>query len=431
MKTLLILKTTLSGNTFRSFSKVFLANVINRVLLFVVYFLLARKLSVEEYGLFTISVSLIATLSALSNLGFSVTITRYAVIFKQEGRLDKLKMLFSSINWNLIAIGFAVVLIGFLFGEFFSQALFKESRPELIFVSTIGVPLFLIYTSYTALFTGLEKYNIFIAHSVFPNFFLLLFICVSIYFFEASNLLMLNIGFSLAPASIILLFWFGNKYYSYFDFVYSIKSLKETFSFSKWITLQTLVLIVQGRMDTYLLAVLTEPEQVSYYDVAFKFQGLILFIVGSFNTVIQPKITSLGGILEIRKFVGKIKVLPLIGSLGVVFVILIVPYVIEFIFSSKYNMSILPLRIMLVGVGLHLWIIPYNSALYAIGKSKVFFITVLLQLVANVLASLVLIPKYGAVGASISYMLINVVALFGSLIYYHIYVKINKDSLPL
>jgi O-antigen/teichoic acid export membrane protein len=73
---------------------------------------------------------------------------------------------------------------------------------------------------------------------------------------------------------------------------------------------------------------------------------------------------------------------------------------------------------MFLGLIPYIWLIPYNSALFAIGKSSAFFYAALFTLILNASCSIILVPKFGALGSGISFCIINV---FGSVFNYYLY----------
>ncbi len=408
----------------KNFAYVFSSAVLIKLALFVCYYLMARYFTVKEYGILTVLISSITTLASLSSVGLNQSLSRFATIFKSKNEEDKLIRLFSTVFFNLLAVSLFFCGVLMLFSDQFSELFLKSTDYSfLVKITAVGIPLMLLYQMNISFFTGLQDFKKVFWLNVIP--YLVLFI-ISIFLIYGNKLSLFSsiVVFSFFPTSVIFVRFIGSSK-SYFKWIYDKVIFKETLTFGKWMSLQSIVLVIQSRLDTYLLSYYTNPEQVSYYDIAFKVQGLILFMIGSFNTVILPKMTELSDNQSIKNAVNKMSKLILLISLTFLPLIVIVPYFLPFVFGVKYASSVVPLMIMLGSLIPHVWIFPFNNALYATGVSRPFFISVSLQLIANVIVSIILLPKYGAIGAAISYAVINVIALLNSLYFYrkHMYEK--------
>jgi O-antigen/teichoic acid export membrane protein len=197
--------------------------------------------------------------------------------------------------------------------------------------------------------------------------------------------------------------------------------MKEMLGFGGWMTLWSVVAIIQSRMDVFLLASLTSTVQASFYDVAQKMSTILSMGVGAYANVINPKIATYTNKDQITQEMKKIRKVTIAMTFGLIIGAFIVPLFIVVLFGEKYTESLMPLRIMIFGLVFYLWTFPFNSVLYAIGKSQGFFFTAILQLIANTISSFIFIPLYGASGAAISFCIVNIVAMICSYAFYRYY----------
>jgi O-antigen/teichoic acid export membrane protein len=145
--------------------------------------------------------------------------------------------------------------------------------------------------------------------------------------------------------------------------------------------------------------------------------------ITAYGTVLNPKLSSILDFKQLLHEIKKAKLISFIMSLLLILGVFMGPIVIRLFFQNKYEGAIIPLKIMLVSLIPYVWCLPFNSALFAIGKSSVFFYGATLGLVINSVSSVLLIPKYGAIGSSISFSTLNLLGLIVALIFFNIYFK--------
>lgn len=404
-------------------STVFLGSTLSRLLNFISFLLIAKGLSVPDYGILSVLLSLIATLGDLVNSGLTASTMRYTAIFNEQKEKEKIGKLLSTSILNTIILTLIVVIVTIFASGFLSQLLFKADYRFLLVISAVGILTTFLYSNLNSILQGLQDFKgMFILSLVFGIERL---IPISLLFFgQQMSIPAMVFLFAFTPFTPILIgLWLiiSRHKVPVSLFKYDIGIVKEMFDFGKWMSLWSVVAIVQSRMDVYLLSILTTTTQVALYDVSGKFVSIVGMGLGAYANVINPKIASFTDKEKIKNEIRKIVKVTALLTLGLVVGFIVLPFVIQIIFGPKYDGSLLPLRIMLGGLVFYLWTFPFNSALYAIGKSNSFFFTALFQLIANTIASLVFLPSFGAVGASFSYVIVNAVALAGSYFFYRKY----------
>ncbi|MDZ7587403.1 MAG: oligosaccharide flippase family protein, partial [Patescibacteria group bacterium] len=173
------------------------------------------------------------------------------------------------------------------------------------------------------------------------------------------------------------------------------------FSFQKWLTVGFIIAAVHGRIDSVILLKFSGPEATGIYQAAFRFFMPVLQLAGALSLVFAPRFASFPDFSQKKTYLHKAAKLALgLGSLVLLFIPL-APFMVKFIFGAKYLSSILPLQILSLGFAAFVAGAPYTSHLiYAVNKTKIFFLVNLLQLAFLVSLDLILIPLSGAVGAA-------------------------------
>lgn len=160
-------------------------------------------------------------------------------------------------------------------------------------------------------------------------------------------------------------------------------------------------------LDTLMLGFQSNYTEVGFYNSAMHLVKCLLPVATSLSAVAIPRVSSyMAGsqtdrITELmNKSLGTVSLLAFPMTVGI---ILVAPTFVPLFFGVEFNGAILPLQIssfLIVAIGLNN--LNGIQILTAMGKDKQFFCSVLSGAVMNFILNLILIPRYGAVGAAIS-----------------------------
>lgn len=163
-------------------------------------------------------------------------------------------------------------------------------------------------------------------------------------------------------------------------------------------------------LDTIMLGFMTDYSQVGFYTNASSISRTLVIIVTSLSAVAIPRIASYykeGRIYEINMLLEKsfsvIAYLSIPISIGL---ICISPVLATSFFGESFSGSIVPLMIMsgiVISIG-------FNNLygiqiLVSIGLEKCLLCAVSIGAIINLIVNLLIIPRYGAIGASVSSVL--------------------------
>jgi O-antigen/teichoic acid export membrane protein len=414
------------SDIFKNTTIVFIANLISKFIGFILFASLAKYMGVENYGQLTVLLAIITTVSEMVGAGLNASLVRYSAIYSNENNHIKLNSLISTSLINIIFLGFLIIILTYLFSQDIALLLFKNiSFSTYIEISSWGIVFTFFYGIYLSLFLGLQKYKYYFSYSVFFQIVRLSLLYVLIFYNNTSIELVLYI-FILSPLFSFIFAMIIERDVKISIYSYDIEVVKETYTFGKWMFLWAVVVIIQSKLDIYLLASLSNMQNVAYFDIAQKFVLATMIVFTSYSAVLKPKMSILKTKEEITFEIRKTYKVIFAMNIFIIAMIFILPYVIRLIFSNDYDNSILPLTIMLSSLIFFVWTLPLNASFYAIGKSEVYFYTACIGLIINTIFSLILIPSYGSVGASISYFIVNISSLIIVYIFYKYYLKNMK-----
>lgn len=181
------------------------------------------------------------------------------------------------------------------------------------------------------------------------------------------------------------------------------KYLREVLNFTKWVMFGVTAIYFINWGDNLVLRAFVPMDDIGEYNLGYQvFKGLstLIFIINAyFLPFISQHITDAD---RIRNYLFNKRVK--IFILGLVFLGLIyaiVPYVFRFFYQDTYQSSAVILRVLLVGSVSILYTIFYDPILNALKKYRFSEITLVLQVLLNVLLDLILVPRMGALGAAV------------------------------
>lgn len=415
------------GSTTKNSALVLLGNIISQITGFFVIVIIGRGLSVSDYGIYSVLNNISSFVTDLADMGMNGATTRFVAEYhsKEDYDLESALILYSMRRKILnIVIVFTILVIGAR--PIAKYMLHDEIHYKWVYLVIVTCAVSLMIGAFRAILQGRQSFSRYFISMALWN------IVWWLGIFIINYLGMLDVTTSLFAGVLsgIINLLLCLRFVDYHQ-IKKTKSIpdeirKKFNEFGFWMALWALCAILQSRMDIFLLASLTTTEQVSYYDIAIKLTKPVLMVASAYSQVLNPQFASLNTQAEVSSRIKRlIKYVSLI-SLFIVACIIIVEPVVFVVFGHKYDSSIIPSRLLLFADGFFVWTIPYNSALYAMNKPFIFTIAAFAGLIVTVIGDLLLLGKYGAIGAAVTFILAQIIGLVVAIVSYNI-IK-NKDK---
>lgn len=397
--------------------QIFSANFINKIVQFMTVLFLTNIISVNEYGAFSYAQNTMSFALLLEGLGVTAGILQYSSVEKE----NKEKYKFFSFG----------IKVGFIFNIFVSIALMiyatwgpiaiQSSRQYLFIMSFIPV-LNIAYNSIQAYLRASLKNKEFSKLTVF-NTVIYFIATVSLSYINGANGLIL--GMYIAYFSTVLLgAYFIREDIKLFKFT-KMDNRSSEVSFLKY----SIITVLSNAMsqllyllDTQLIGVFTKDEAIlAAYKVATTIPFNITFIPISLMVFAYPYFAQ----NKDNKQWIKDKLSILIKGLGTVNLLIslggiILAKPIFYILFPKYMSSIGCFRILMIGYFISgTFRIPYGNILASLGDARANLINAIFSGSANIILDVILIKKYGSIGAAYATLIVFII----SSIIHHIFIK--------
>jgi O-antigen/teichoic acid export membrane protein len=422
------LKSALKGTVI-----VFIISIVGGFFGYLMRIILARSLTIVEFGLFYSVLTVFMFISYFVDAGLGQAVSRKIVELRVK---DKTKNI-NNLIWSTATIQFVTSLclsiLLLIFSNFLSKNYFHADVSKMILLLTVWLMTMPLVSLFSYTFYGFKRSDLFSVIDLLKYFFLCTLSFLGLYFglglnapvwaYVCTNILIILL--------CLLIIWRVYPKFS-FKFKFDKKMSIETFRFGSMIFVSNLAWFVITQVDTLTVTYFTNPTQVALYQVAVPLAAILLYFTNAISIVIYPiaaelkilkdNIRLLNGLELVYKYL-LIVILPL-----AVLMFSFPDVIINLLFTSKYLGAIPVMRILSVATVFFSLTIINNAVITAIGKPEKVARMMSIIAVINLILCLILVPKYGIIGASISALISFICASIISS--YQVYIR-TKFKFPL
>jgi len=168
-----------------------------------------------------------------------------------------------------------------------------------------------------------------------------------------------------------------------------------------------------SQMSGLLLPVMRSEQEMGYYSVALYVFTIVQLVPGMFSQSIFPVFSQMSSTAEKLKLVYEksFRLLTIVGVYISIQTVLMAGFVVQLVFGQGFEPAFLPLQIlgaMLALSGSY----ASGALLTAAGKQKLFVITYIVFVALQLGLGALLIPRWGAIGASMAYLVMTIAGSF-------------------
>jgi len=386
----------------------FLSNIATAFLGFVFTWFIARALSVSEFGVFSAVNNLALMIIPILDLGVSSALINFIASTK-ENEINKAK---EYIKAGLIIRFFLFIVISFvliLIASLVTKRLLASEDIALVYwtiIILVGLSLSSFFSSVLQAFKRFFSSMIVeVSYSLCRVIFIILFFLVGLTLSKSL------LAFALAGIITVIVIYFVLG----FDFLKTrpTKSIYvDLIKFSGWLGVNRILSSISSRADIQMLMVLSGATVTGYYSVASRLAFFIVVLAASFAAVLSPRLASMGNKKKEKRFILK-SLLALFGiSLGIIFWAIFAKPFILFLFDTKYLESVKVFQALALSTIPFLFTVPSVSAIiYAMKKPKIIGFFSIFQIFAILILNYILIPRFGAIGPTITFGVVNIILL--------------------
>lgn len=389
-------------NIAKNTSYLTLALILQKIISFTYFTLLARFLGPADLGKYYFAFTFTTIFGIAIDLGLGNILTRE--VAKKQSSAEKL--LGSILTLKLPLAGLTLI-------SAFLIITFTHPDPivrTLVYIAASAMVLDSFTSTFYATVRGFHNLKYESIASVIYQFIILAF---------GYSALLLGKGMFYAMGAVVLASLF-NLSYSFFILVKRIRVkvrllydkvwLKSIIIISWPFALYAILQRIYTYLDSILLAYLAGDEQVGLYQIAFKIVFALQFLPQAFTASLYPALSSnwLNNKTQLKtSFSQAVDYLNIISWPIMTFVLLFANRIV-LVFKQAYLAATLPLQIGIIAIIFIFINFPIGSLLNACDQQKRNTYNMMITTAFSVILNIILIPRYQAIGAIITVLLSNI-----------------------
>ncbi len=401
----------IQSRAFKNFVSLLVGQVISRIFTFFVVIYLARVLGAANFGKIGFAQTILAYFGVIANLGTMTIGTRE--IAQNRERINEYVNTITSLRLMLATLSFLSLLI--------FVALIPKPTEIRHLIILYGLSLFPFSLLLEWLFQGIETMEFISLSRILSQFF----------YFALVFLLVKNAGqLQVVPVSWLignliacgfLLYIFNkrsNKIKLEIDFLFWKKFLKHAIP----IGISLILVQIYHGFDIIMLGFLKGDKAVGVYNAPWKLFSLAMQGGGLVTVVAFPMLSSYyrGNQDDFRNVWNRYRNISFFfGAMGLIVGTFFAEPIILFLYGREYIGSIWPFRILSWAFAVLCINGPYGQPLLVAKYEKTILLITLITAITNVLANIVMVPHWGAVGAAIAYFITQVMATSWVIFYFY------------
>lgn len=380
--------------------------IIGKLLLISISVFLARMLSPENYGIYSLIISFISILSLPAIAGLPKLLVREVATLHIKKKHSELKGLLIWSNRYILII--SMIIFIFLFLTKKSQII-TFSIDDYIYIISLCLFLKSVISRQSAILNGLNfpvlsQFTLF----VIGNFFTLLILII---------LKLIDIEINIMTAVLA----YGSGLFISFVFGFIILKTKNKelllqavpiFKIKKWhkslipLTLLTIVTTLNLEVATLVLGMLGSNESIAYFKVSTQIITILSIGLAAMNVIIGPilaRYVAENNESEIQKTLKSSVRIATIIYIPIIFIIVFFrTEIIVLLFGDEYVRSSKLIIILLLGQTLNVLVGSVGLVLQMTHNESIILKNLCISFILNLILMLVLIPIYNDIGAAIS-----------------------------
>lgn len=397
-------------NIAKNTSYLTIALILQKIISFTYFALLARYLGPVDLGKYYFAISLTTIFAIFIDLGLSNVLTRE--VAKDQSKVSKYLGNILTLKVPLAALSsiLAVLTIYFLQPD--------PIVKQLVYISCFSMVLDSFTSVFFAAVRGFHNLKYESISSVIFQVIVLIF---------GYGALLLGGGLIFAMGALVLASLY-NFIYSwvittsklkikiglFYDKVFVANILKITWPFAVYAIFQRLYTY----LDTVILSFFAGNEQVGLYQVAFKIIFALQFLPMAFTASLYPAMSAYWQNNQKQLNITLERALNYLTiiSLPIIVGVFLLADKIVLLFKDGYEGSVLPLKITIISLFFIFVNFPIGSLLNACDRQKRNTINMGLATIFSIILNLILIPRFQAIGASIAILSSSALMFFLGLI---------------
>jgi len=377
--------------------------------------MLARMLSIEDFGMYVLAFTTINIIAVPISLGFPTLIMRYIPKYIVSNDMASIKGLLIKTN-SYIFFAHVIAFLLIIAAYYIWWNRFPESTITTFWYAFSLMPFLVFGSLRAAALRGLKLIILGeLPETLLRNF--ILSVALLVYFF---------FKFELTPERAMLLHLVAGIMAFLSGYVFlkrkllnQLRNIKPSYHRKEWVkqaipySVTQLVSILKKKSITYILVIFGSLEAVALFDVAMRGATLVSFTLSALNNAVSPFISAAftqNNIKSVQKIVTKSNRIIFVFALPVALVFIIGGEpLISWVFGEAYALAYIPLAILCISQLVNALAGSAGPVLNMTGNQSYLSRNQIHMMILSLALSIPLVIYYDVLGGAIAFSLVLVV----------------------
>lgn len=390
----------LYSETARNTYTVFIGNLLSAFFAFIFTVTLVRVLTLADFGYFSALLSLMILVTELSDIGIGQSLSSF--LPPLENNKEKLDSFFKAAFILQIIISLMVSLLIILFSGKLSEILFHTPKFSFLVILTavsIFCSVMVNFISYSL--SARKKFTSVALLTTFGSLLRLLLLLGIVLI----TIVTLDNSVVAQTASLVLILAISIFFINFNFLTCTVKKadINKLMRFAYLLGIARMFTAIAYRLDVLMLISLKNATEAGIYSTASRVISVYPLLAGSFLSVIAPKISTISGLAQLKKYLKKI-ILATSGLILTIFIMIIFAYpFITLLFGEKTASAVPVFQLLLISMIFFVASVPAVAiAVFYLKKPFILTWNSLIQLGIVIIGNLLFIPPLGKFGPAFS-----------------------------
>lgn len=407
----------------RHFTLVFSGNIFAAGLGFLTVLIISRKLTVSDFGLFNVAISIIPITFYLSCLGMNTAMVTIASSYLCENKKAEAFHVLKASFFVITVLGSFFAGIIFLTADFLSEKVFQiPSLTPLLKLAAFGGLSVSLLNYLKSTLHVFQMFRWSVAVQLFVDGAKLFAVIGSIFFLQVNVLVAVAI-FTFVP---FLSLMFGFKWFSVILRCEKrvMKGIIGRFlSYSKWIFVGGTCRLLLPYVGLFMITKIIDSKAAGFYGLALNLSYIFPIMISSLQSVLLPKVSKFRKGTQYENYIkNALRISTLLALIFIPF-IFFSRNIIVFCFGLKYTDCVSIFNVLVISYLMFTISSAIHVALYSLNKPHVVAFVDAVKLATMVIGCYFLIPLFGVIAPAFMLLVINAVDLGFYILYVFRYMR--------
>lgn len=406
------IRKALASRTGRNTQTALIGQVVTAGIGYLINVMLIRRLSVDDYGTFSLFSSVMMLLSGLLQLGWIDCFVRFGAEYANTSTFAAIeRYFFKRLAWSVAVLGTLALAVSALVAE---RVYHRAGFTAYYALGVLGAIALCFFNHVIAALRARQEIGATVRLQNISSG--VRFAIIGVILFISSRGLDIAVSaYLIAPLAGIAVGTLALRGTLSQDGTLDDDLVNRIRSYHSWLLVSMITTHLIGNIDAHFLAHYHDNKSVAAFGAAARLTLPLSFIVTAISTAVLPRLsasrTEAQRDNDVSLYLSKLKLFFVPALVVIALAVWLAPPVLIRLAGEPYQDIAQLLRLQLITISVVLFANPVGLVLYVWGRTKGFAVLNAAQLLVVLVLNYLWIPSYGAMGAVAATLTVNLIGL--------------------